>query len=148
MNESRKNFLAACLPASVFALCFGMAAQAQDAGSLPIDQPTQVKGVETACTGIGNREENEARWRNYPAKLEVVGDHGQWLADETVSVDGNGQALQVNCEAPWVLMRLEPGRYHATVRIPDAAPKHISFTVPQEGQRDVIVRFPTGEQSS
>jgi len=40
-------------------------------------------------------------------------------------------------------MRLNPGRYHATVSLPNAPAKQVSFTVLRDGQRDIIVRFPS-----
>ena len=141
MSHMKQRVLAALLPASAFVLCFGLAAQAQTTQRIPVDQPTQVDGIRTACTGIGDREENEGRWSSYPLKLETVGGYGQWLGDQDVTVHGHGQDVSVHCSGPWLMMGLEPGRYEATVTVPDAAPKQIHFTVPREGQRDVIVRF-------
>ena len=141
MSLLKQRILAALLPASAFVLCMGMAAQAQTPQPLPIDQPTQVDGVRAACTGIGDREENEGRWSSYPLKLETVGGYGQWLGDQDVTVRGRGEDVNVHCSGPWVVMDLQPGRYDATVTVPDATPKQIRFTVPKAGQRDVIVRF-------
>jgi hypothetical protein len=140
---SLKSGIVLALPVSAFALCFGMAAQAADVLNLPVDHPVQISGVETACTGIGNREEHEARWSDYSVKLETVGGYGQWLGNENVTLraPGGAQVLRVHCSAPWVMMELKPGRYDATVRIPNAPPHETSFTVPASGQRDVIVRF-------
>lgn len=151
MTYTQERILAALLPASAFLLCFGMAAYAQPPLTLPIDRTEQVDGIATACTGIGDREERESRWHNFPVKLETVGGYGQWLGDQVVSVHGTGETVRVHCDAPWLLMGLKPGRYEATVRVPDAAPRQVSFTVPRRGQRDVIVRFPrltNGEESA
>ncbi len=141
MSYTKQRILAALLPISGFALCFGMAASAQTAETLPVDQPQNVDGVQTACTGIGDREENETRWNNYPVKLEAVGGYGQWLGDQDVTVRGKGHDVQVHCSGPWLLMGLEPGSYRATVAVPNAEPKHVTFTVPKQGHREVIVRF-------
>lgn len=141
MSLAKQRILASLLPVSGFMLCFGMAAQAQMPQTLPVDQPQQVNGIQAACTGVGDREENEARWGSYPVKLEMVGGYGQWLGNEDITIHGQGQDVSVNCAGPWVLMGLEPGYYHATINVPDASPKHISFSVPRHGQRDVIVRF-------
>lgn len=149
MSITKQRILASLLPVSGFVLCFGMAAAQQMPQPLPVDQPQQVDGVKTACTGIGNDSESDTRWSGYPIKLETVGAYGQWLGDADVTVSGQGQDVSVNCAGPWVLMDLQPGRYRATVTVPDAPPKHISFSVPREGQREVIVRFPnhdTGQE--
>jgi hypothetical protein len=145
MTTFSKRILAALLPASAFALCIGMAAQASPVQDLPVDHPMRVNGVETACTGIGQREEHEGRWGSYPVKMEAVQAHGEYLADEDVTIrPGRGaEILRVHCAAPWVLMRLEPGHYDATMRVPNSTSKEVAFTVPRRGQRDVIVRFPT-----
>jgi hypothetical protein len=66
------------------------------------------------------------------------------LADEEITLQSRDHAepLHIKCDAPWVMMRLEPGQYHATVSLPNAPAKQVSFIVPREGQHDVIVRFP------
>lgn len=141
MSYTSQRVLACLLPASGFLLCFGLAAQAQTAQPLPVDRPAQVNGIKAACTGIGNGEENEARWSHYPVKLEMVGGYGQWLGDENVTLTGGRTDVSVHCSGPWVLMGLQPGHYRATITVPNAPPKDVAFTVPREGQRDVIVRF-------
>jgi hypothetical protein len=141
MSYTRQRLLASLLPLSGLALCFGMAARAEPPRSLPVDQPTQVDGVRAACTGIGNREENESRWSSFPIKLESVGGYGQWLGNQDVTVQGQGTDISVHCAGPWVLFDLKPGRYSATVSPPNAAPKHVDFRVPASGQHEVIVRF-------
>jgi hypothetical protein len=126
------------------ALCIGLAMESAQAQSIPVDRPTNVSGVTVACTGIGNREESEARWSNYPLKLQAVGGYGQYLGNQDVTLRGNdgSEIANVNCVGPWVLMRVQPGRYQATVTVPNAPSKDVNFTVPANGQRDVIVRFP------
>lgn len=151
MTLTTQRILAALLPASGFLLCFGLAAQAQVPRNLPIDHPVYVHGVKVACTGVGDREQSEARWSDYPVKFEMVGGYGQWLAGEDITVTGRGENISLQCGGPWVVMDLEPGRYHATVDIPGARPKQVSFRAPNWGLRDVIVRFPSrmsGDQSS
>jgi hypothetical protein len=76
MSEMSERILAMLLPVSAMALYIGLAAGSASARDIPIDQPTNVSGIRVACTGIGDREENEARWSNYPLKLQTVGDYG------------------------------------------------------------------------
>jgi hypothetical protein len=139
-----QRVLAVLLPVSAFALCVGLAAQASTVQTLPVDRSTQIRGIDAACTGVGQSDEHENPWNNYPVKLEMVKPYGQYLEDEVVTLRERnaGELLRVRCDAPWVLMRLSPGRYRATVRVPNMAAKEIAFTVPQQGRRDVIVRFP------
>jgi hypothetical protein len=145
MTETKERIVAALLPASVFVLCLGMTAAAETIHTLPVDRPAHVMGISIACTGIGQHEENEARWRDYPVKLEAVGGYGQYLAGEEIALQSSdhAEAVHVKCDAPWVLMRLDAGNYTATVTLPNAPAKEVSFTVPRDGQRDVIVRFPS-----
>jgi hypothetical protein len=118
------------------------------AGGMKIDQETTVDGIQAACTGVGDQEENRARWADYPVKLVVAGDHGQYYADEHVSItrpDGR-QVADMTCNGPWVLMKLEPGRYRATVNLPGHAAKDISFRAPARGQHEVTVHFASTDE--
>ena len=124
---------------------FADPALAASVRNLPIDRPQQIDNIQLACTGVGSREQHNPDWNNYAVKLETVGGYGQYLADERVSLRGrNGTVLaDARCGAPWLVMQLDPGRYSATVDVAGATTKHVSFTAPARGQRDVIVRFPS-----
>lgn len=143
MSNFSQRILAVLLPVSGYLLCIGMAAQASTFQNLPLDRPTEVSGITTACTGIGQMEERDRRWTNYPVKLEAVNRRGQYLADEDVTLRSRngGEILRVRCDAPWVLMRLQPGSYEAVVSVSKASRQQVDFDVPRRGQRDVIVRF-------
>ncbi len=119
------------------------AAGAANAAPLAVDHPQDVSGVEVACTGIGTGEEQEVRWKNFPVKIEVVNGRGQYLGDENVTVRGGkgNELLHLTCDAPWVMMELKPGRYEATVSVPNGASHNVHFVAPEHGQHDVIVRF-------
>ena len=129
---------------AALALTLALPAQAETARDLPLDRPTHVNDLQVACTGVGDGAQNKTQWSRYPVKLEAVGGYGQYLADETVTIDGRdgAQMMRVRCDAPWVLMRLDPGHYAATVDVSGASSKHVRFMVPAEGQSEVIVRFP------
>ncbi|MBS0273497.1 MAG: hypothetical protein JSR55_03650 [Proteobacteria bacterium] len=118
-------------------------------GGMPIDQETSVNGIQAACTGVGDQQENNARWSAYPVKVVVSGTGHQFFAGETVSVtkrDGT-QVAQMTCNAPWVLMKLQPGAYHATVDLPGHGAKTVAFNAPARGQREVNVVY-TGQQEA
>lgn len=113
------------------------------AGGMPIDQETSINGIQAACTGVGDMAENRARWNSYPVKLVVAGNRGQFYAGEHVSISSrNGRHVaEMTCNGPWVLMRLQPGNYRATVDLPGHGTKQISFTAPARGQHEVTVHF-------
>ncbi|MGN6146978.1 MAG: hypothetical protein ACTHPD_00410 [Rhizomicrobium sp.] len=119
-------------------------------GGMPIDQETSVNGIQAACTGVGDQQENNARWSQYPVKVVVSGTGHQFFAGETVSIaksDGS-QVAQMTCNAPWVLMKLEPGAYHATVDLPGHGAKTVGFTAPASGQREVNVVYAGQQEAS
>ena len=120
------------------------------AGGMAIDQETTVNGIPAACTGVGDQQENSARWSAYPVKVVVSGTGHQFFSGETVSItksDGS-QVAQMTCNAPWVLMKLEPGAYHATVSLPGHGAKTVAFTAPSRGQREVNVIYTGAQETS
>ena len=54
----------------------------------------------------------------------------------------------MTCNAPWVLMKLEPGAYHATVDLPGHGAKTVAFTAPARGQREVNVIYAGAQEAS
>jgi hypothetical protein len=142
--NTRVMTMALASAALLFAAGAACAQDGQGANrALPYDRPTQVSGIETMCSGIGLTDQDSATAADYPVTLKVVGGYGQWLGNQNVTVDRRGrQIADVHCQGPWLLMKLDPGRYHATVTVPGAAPKIVAFAVPRAGKREVIVRFP------
>ncbi|HEY2034672.1 MAG TPA: hypothetical protein VGH02_13390 [Rhizomicrobium sp.] len=119
-------------------------------GGMPIDQETSVNGIPAACTGVADETENRARWGAYPVKIVLSGTTHQYFSGETVSVarsDGT-QLAQMTCNGPWVLMKLEPGSYHATVDLPGHPTKTVAFTAPARGQREVNVVYTGAQETS
>jgi hypothetical protein len=138
------------LGTAAFAQSNGMDPRQSTNGGMPIDQETSINGIQAACTGVGDQQENSARWSAYPVKVVVSGTGGQFFAGETVSItkrDG-GQVAQMTCNAPWVLMKLEPGAYHATVDLPGHPAKTVAFTAPARGQREVNVVYAGAKEAS
>jgi hypothetical protein len=125
------------------AIGVGTAANASPARHLAVDQPTTVNDVRLDCTRVGSDDSHPNVWRNYSIKLETVGGYDQYLANEVISVrDAHGQGLfRIDCGAPWLMMKLNPGRYTASIDVRGAGVRDISFTAPTIGQRRVIARF-------
>jgi len=116
-----------------------MLAQATD---LPLNSPTKVDGVEAVCTGIGENEENNPKWAVYPLKIETVGKGAQWLADTDVSVlQGETQVFAAHCGAPWLLLKLAPGKYQVSATSAGESATTKAYS-PRHGQGTVILRFP------
>ena len=117
-------------------------------GGLPVDQVSNVQGTQVACSGIGKGDETNPEFADLPVKFSLVGGYGQWLGNETLSVSSRsgGQNISVQCSGPWVLMKLDPGRYSVTADVPDAGSKTVSFSVPSSGAREVTIRFPQATQ--
>lgn len=84
--------------------------------------------------------------KDYPVILKVAGANGHWLAEEHLTISGNGQDIGFQCEGPWVAMQLPPGHYGATAEVDGASPKTVSFTV-GAGSREVLIRFPEATES-
>lgn len=112
---------------------------------LPIDQETQVDGVQVMCGGIGS-DESDPRFSQYPAKIEVAGGYGQWLGNNDIDISGSGQNISAHCSGPWFAAQLQPGSYSVTVTTRGASPKTVRLNVSGEGQRKVVVRFPELQQ--
>lgn len=121
----------------------GPAANAAPTRHLAIDQPTTINDVGLDCTRVGSDDAHPNIWRNYSVKLETVGGYGQYLANEAISVrDARGQGLfKIDCGAPWLMMKLTPGRYAASIDVRGGGVRDISFTAPKRGQSRVIARF-------
>ena len=138
-----KSDLFAATATFVAAIGVGMTADAAAARHLAIDQPTTINNVGLDCTRVGSDDAHPKVWHNYSVKLETVGGYGQYLANEAVSVrDAHGQGLfNIDCGAPWLMMKLNPGRYAASIDVRGAGARDISFTAPKMGQRRIIARF-------
>ena len=112
---------------------------------LPADTPTEVNGVETACTGIGQTR-NDPRWADYAVRVEVSDHESAYLADAEITVftTGGRPIVRVSCDSPWVLMDLVPGRYVVRADIPgsEARPRSSAIVAPARGQIRVVLQFP------
>ena len=117
-------------------------ASAQTPGALPYDTPTTVEGIEAVCSGVGVSNEDKARWSKYPMKVVVSGKDGQFLAGEQLTVSQGGhEVVSVNCDGPWVLLKLTPGEYSVRATV-DGKSVEARARVPKSGQGRVDLRFP------
>jgi hypothetical protein len=132
---------------SLVALCAltsaAMAADDESAVRLPYDTPTMVEGIETVCTGIGQDARSDPRWNAYPLKVVLAGEGGQYLGAARLNVAAQGESIMdVSCGGPWVLFKLEPGRYAVTATINGNTARSTAFVL-ATGQGRIVLRFPS-----
>jgi hypothetical protein len=110
-----------------------------------LDTETTIGGVGAACTGIGQTRE-DPKWAAYPVRIETSDGQNAYLAGAVIQVrTPKGQPLlNAECDGPWLLLMLPPGRYVAEARIDGAAakPRTAPFVV-QAGKRQlrVVMQF-------
>jgi hypothetical protein len=102
-------------------------------------------GVPFACTGIAETKSNP-RWQRFPLRLVyAAGPRGALLSDVRTHIrDHRGATvMRVHCtSSPWLVARLQPGRYSVTATNARGITRRAAFRVPARGQKRVIVRFP------
>ena len=81
---------------------------------LPVDGITTVNGMEMGCTGIGLEARQDPRWAHFSTRVEFSGAYNQYIPGGRLVIktwDGKQPLVHVRCDAPWVLLDLEPGKY-------------------------------------
>jgi len=140
IHSPRSILLSSALAAAACMLCASASAD-----RLPNERPTRVNGILAACTGTGSSSRLQAQQTNYPVRFEFVGGYGQYLGDETVTVEDRkaNAMVSVSCNSPWVMMQLPPGRYQVTAEVPGAPTKTRWVTVGNGGRQEAVYfRYP------
>ncbi|HVV27671.1 MAG TPA: hypothetical protein VHC40_06860 [Rhizomicrobium sp.] len=79
--------------------------------------PVAVNGVETVCTGVGSAKD-DPRWAAYPVKIVLASVQGENLANVHLTLAKGGRTLaEIDCDAPWILVRAPAGSYTATATL-------------------------------
>ena len=130
-----------CMAIAAVAAC--ATARADDANTVPADQPTEVNGYEVACSGVGDEARVDPRWPAFAVKIEFANNAAEYLSDIDVSVaDAAGEALfHVRCETPWLLAKLPAGKYTVAGTY-EGITKTAKLTAPASGQARIVIRFP------
>ena len=123
--------------ASAFSIAPALAAE-----TLVPDQAMMIDGIETVCTGTSLANRADPKWRAYNLRVEFVGKGGQYLGNEQIRVTGNEFDLSVQCQGPWMSMKLPSGSYHIAADVEAAGHMEMDVRVPANGQRVVLMRFP------
>jgi hypothetical protein len=110
-----------------------------------MDTPTTTGGVDTVCTGVGE-EAQDPRWLAYPVRIEFSNGGAQYLSGAHVELTSTrGKPIaSVDCDAPWVLFRLDPGTYKVTATLmaqPGGGTSSATFAAPKSGQKRVVLDF-------
>jgi len=127
-------------------LLAALASPALAQNSVAMDQPLILSGVDTVCTGIGSDAQHDPRWAAYPIRVEFANGAAQYLSGAHVelSTAAGKHLASLDCDGPWVLFKLAPGRYKVSATlIGDAAAgtSSASFSPPASGQKRVELGF-------
>ena len=83
------------------------------ADPMAMDQPVQMNGLETVCTGVGETKD-DPKWLAYPVRIEFSNGGAQYLSGATVRIShGSNPVATLDCPGAWVLLRGAPGAYRA-----------------------------------
>lgn len=120
-------------------------AQAAGPRVLPVDEAIVVNGVEVACTGIGQTR-SDPRWAAYPVRVEFSNAANEYLVGGAITLaTARGEpVLSVSCDAPWILLKLDPGAWRVRGWLPgtEAKPRSAPFSPPARGQMRLVLQFP------
>ena len=115
------------------------------ADPLPMDNPVDMNGLETVCTGIGSSQDNP-KWKDYPIRVEFSNGGAQYLAGAHITLSEGGKTLaDFDCSGSWVLFRFKNGAYKVTAKLldqPAAGERSATFSPPASGQKRVVIQFP------
>jgi len=113
---------------------------------LQLDAETMIGGIGVACTGIGESK-HEARWNDYPLRIEFANDLREYLIGTKVTVSTMEQQpiMNVSCWGSWLLLK-PPARdsYRVEARIiGETGPSQITTVqAPTSGQARIVLEFP------
>lgn len=98
-------------------------------------------GHDYVCTGVGGHARADPRWRAFPLKLVFANRAGEYLSDVSVRLtDAAGlTVLETQCDAPWLLAKLEVGRYEARVETADGVRRTVELNLSGTGQTLFVI---------
>ncbi len=120
----------------------GIALALQNFSLFADDTELTYQNTQYVCTGVGESKE-DARWKAYPLKLIFTAAGRAYVAEVSATIkDGAGNVvLQTTCDAPWLLVKLKPGRYFVTATAEGGGTKTATVNVPSSGQHEWVIRF-------
>jgi hypothetical protein len=111
-----------------------------------MDNPINVNGVDTVCTGIGDEAQHDPRWAAYPIRVEFSNGGAQYLSGAHVQLSSAGgkTLAAVDCAGPWVLFKIPPGSYKIDASLLNnqgGGVRSATFSPPEHGQKRVVLQF-------
>jgi len=104
------------------------------------------KGIQFACAGFGKEERSDPRWNAYPLKLVFATGSGGYFADTIVTIQNEKGARLVenlHCDAPWLLLKLGPGKYKVTATSPTYdVTSEADIKIRPNHNEKFVIRFP------
>src|SRR5262249_24839348 len=114
----------------------------------PQDQELTYKDIKFACTGVAESKE-DPRWTKYPVKLMFTTAGRAYVTYVQVTIkDAQGaEVFTAECDSPWLVVDLKPGKYSITAVALHKYSKTASITAGGGKQAELAIRFPeiTGE---
>ncbi len=109
-----------------------------------VTQDTELtyKEIKYVCTGVGESKE-DPRWSKYPLKLMFAGAGRAYVSYVKVQIkDAAGNmAFESDCDGPWLLVQLKPGKYDVTATALKKYTRSASISVKDSGQTEYVFRF-------
>jgi len=107
------------------------------------DQELTYKDLKFACTGVAESKE-DPRWGKYSTKLMFTTGGRAYVSYIQLSVkDAQGNLVfETDCDAPWIVVDLKPGKYSLTATALKKYTKTANLTVGGGKQTELAIRFP------
>lgn len=98
-------------------------------------------GIEYAITGVAESKD-DPRWKDFPLKLVFATVRGELYSDVMVRIfaaDRKKKIFKIKVDAPWLVVRLNPGTYYIEVDGPTK--KSATVNVPSRGQAEYTFKW-------
>ena len=109
----------------------------------PQDQELTYQALKYACTGVAESKE-DPRWGKYSLKLMFTTGGRAYVSFIQVQIkDGAGNLVfEADCDAPWIVVDLKPGKYAVTATAIKKYTKNVSVNVTGGKQTELAIRYP------
>jgi hypothetical protein len=150
MNRNQASRITAILVASL--LAGGTALAATNASPLPAEQKQGAVAYLTGGVGEGQAKAFEQAMSRYPLAIEIVqqekgSKHDAFTADAQIRITDHAgkQVLDAKAGGPFVLARLEPGKYSIAATYDGHTMNRNGVTVAKDKTAREVFVFPAGK---
>lgn len=129
--------------ATLFLVCISWILPMSGGAQVAQDQELTYKDLKFACTGVAESKE-DPRWGKYSTKLMFTTGGRAYVSYIQLSVkDAQGNLVfETDCDAPWIVVDLKPGKYSLTATAVKKYTKTANLTVGGGKQTELAIRFP------